>query len=223
MVAALFVEPRGCYSTAPFVDLWDEERDARLYAGPHPAIAHSPCQRWGRFAEDAIGAARYNRPRKVRGDDGGCFASALASVRRWGGVLEHPAGSSAWKAHGLLHPPAEGGWVSAGDWLGWTCCVEQGHYGHRGQKATWLYAVGVELPVLKWGSSKALIYVACPPRRQRQRGVVEVMGKRERLATPIPFRDLLLSMARTAHVEHGTATTPAVLPEQTPATPSAPR
>lgn len=37
---------------------------------------------------------------------------------------------------------------------GWTCCVEQGHYGHRARKASWLYAVGVRpLPSLAWGES----------------------------------------------------------------------
>lgn len=68
-------------------------------------------------------------------------------------VLEHPAASSAWATFGLLAPPRAGGWVMA-DWEGgWTCCVDQGHYGHRAQKATWLYANGVELPRLTWGKS----------------------------------------------------------------------
>jgi hypothetical protein len=71
--------------------------------------------------------------------------------------LEHPADSHAWRAHGLIAPPRCGGWVTAGDWIGWTCCVEQGHYGHRARKATWLYAVRCELPSLVWGASgKAL-------------------------------------------------------------------
>jgi hypothetical protein len=39
-----------------------------------------------------------------KGDDGGCFISALEAVRKWGGVLEHPAASSAWKAFGLKEP-----------------------------------------------------------------------------------------------------------------------
>ena len=37
MIAALFVETGGCYFGLPDVDPWDEARDARLYAGPHPA------------------------------------------------------------------------------------------------------------------------------------------------------------------------------------------
>jgi hypothetical protein len=62
-------------------------------------------------------------------------------VRAFGGVLEHPEASHAWRRFGLLPPPRNGGWVAAGDMIGWTCCVEQGHYGHRARKATWLYAV----------------------------------------------------------------------------------
>jgi hypothetical protein len=75
----------------------DEARDARLYAGPWPVVAHPPCERWGRYWHGGPSA----RVRRVKGDDAGCFASALASVRRYGGVLEHPAASSAWRAFGL--------------------------------------------------------------------------------------------------------------------------
>jgi hypothetical protein len=87
----------------------------------------------------------------VKGDDGGCFAAALESVRTWGGVLEHPAYSDAWAAHGLNAPPTGGGWVNADMLGGWTCYVEQHRYGHAAKKATWLYAHGVELPSLRWG------------------------------------------------------------------------
>ena len=57
--------------------------------------AHPPCERWGRY----WGGAPKTWPRLVKGDDKGCFASALASVRKWGGVLEHPEGSAAWPEH----------------------------------------------------------------------------------------------------------------------------
>lgn len=40
MIAALYVNSKGPYSTVPYVDLWDQERDARLYAGPYPVDAN---------------------------------------------------------------------------------------------------------------------------------------------------------------------------------------
>ena len=200
MIAALFVQRNGCYFGLPNVDPWDATRDARLYRGPHPVVAHPPCERWGRYAADAIGAKRWNRPRKIVGDDGGCFAHALWSVRSFGGVLEHPCDSKAWRAHGLLTPPRRGGWVNAGDGVGWTCCVEQGHFGHRARKATWLYAVGCELPSLSWGPSSATAYACCPPNTHAQRaaGYCEVLSRRERAATPPLFRDLLIRIASSA-------------------------
>jgi hypothetical protein len=51
LIAALYVEKNGCYYNLPSVDPWDIERDARLYRGPWPVVAHPPCQRWGRFAK----------------------------------------------------------------------------------------------------------------------------------------------------------------------------
>jgi hypothetical protein len=136
----------------------------------------------------------------VKGDDGGCFAAALEAVRTWGGVLEHPEASSAWDAFGLRKPPRWGAWVSA-DWEGgWTCCVDQGHYGHRAQKATWLYANGVDLPSLKWGKCPRMarldegFHSAAERRRAVKTGVCQRLSRRQRLETPAAFRDMLLSM-----------------------------
>ena len=200
MIAALYVIDGGPYFGLPDVDPWPESRDARKYAGPWPVVAHPPCQRWGRYWSG--GPSHHGKFKK--GDDNGCFAAALASVRKWGGVLEHPADSHAWLAHGLIAPPRAGGWVTAGDWKGWTCCVEQGHYDHPAHKATWLYAVGCELPVLKWGKSAAKrrldsgFHTAEERRAFVRRGVVELLlPRKERAVTPTAFRDLLLSMART--------------------------
>ena len=141
-------------------------------------------------------------PREL-GDDGGCFAAALSAVRRYGGVLEHPEASHAWRWFGLCPPPRHGGWMVA-DWIGgWTCCVEQGHYGHRARKATWLYAVGGDVPSLTWGPSEAEIRIddgfhsTEERRRAVKTGAVQRMSKRERLMTPEPFRDVLLAMARS--------------------------
>lgn len=201
MIAALYVQTDGVYADIPDVELWDEARDARLYDGPHPVVAHPPCQRWGRFW--------HGSPRKpfqyAKGDDGGCFAAALVAVRRWGGVLEHPRDSLAWAAHGLTAPPRTGGWEYADFEGGWTCCVEQGFYGHTARKATWLYAHGTELPSLRWGEGEQRLDPVMLERHgyeyARRKGLVSMVGgKRKteiRNATPPEFRDLLLAMART--------------------------
>lgn len=199
IVAALYVMVDGPYWACDQVDPWDEARDARKYNGPWPVVAHPPCERWGRYWHGGPSA----KVRRIKGDDNGCFAAALASVREWGGVLEHPAASSAWTAFGLAKPPRSGGWIKADDFGGMTCCVDQGHYGHRAQKATWLYAVGCELPKLIWGKSSGGIrlddgFHSAEERRRAQRtGICQRLSKRQRKETPIAFRDLLLSMART--------------------------
>lgn len=198
-LVALFVMARGPYSQVPGLELWDASRDARNYVGPHPVVAHPPCERWGRYWYGGPSTA----VRRVKGDDDGCFASALASVRKWGGVLEHPAGSSAWEHFGLARPARGGGWVKADDVGGWTCCVDQKHYGHRAQKATWLYAVGCTLPELIWGKSAGsvrsdMIFQSKEERRKAvRRGICERLSKNQRAATPTPFRDLLISIAMT--------------------------
>ena len=178
MVAALYVLKDGPYVGVEGVDAWPEARDARLYAGPHPVVAHPPCERWGHYWPGSTSEER----RRELGDDNGCFAAALASVRSWGGVLEHPAGSRAWKHHGIVTPLREGGWVLT-QCSGYTCHVEQGHYGHLARKATWLYYVGPKPPDLTWGPSGAV-------------RLVEKLSKRQRTITPTPFRDLLLDLAR---------------------------
>lgn len=204
MVAALFVATNGCYFGLPDVDPWDVSRDARLYDGPWPVVAHPPCERWGRY----WGGSPTSWPRLTKGDDHGCFASALASVRRWGGILEHPEASAAWSVFGLAAPPRNGGWIRA-DWLdgfdGWTSCVEQGAYGHPARKATWLYAHGIVPPPLKWGRAEGSFvpiddgfHSAEERRRAIKTGRCQRLSKRQRAATPLPFRDLLISIAHNA-------------------------
>lgn len=198
MVAALFVEPDGVYFGLPSVDPWDKNRDARLYDGPYPVVAHPPCARWGRYWSGGPCA----KVRRRLGDDGGCFDAALTAVRRFGGVLEHPEASHAWRAFDLNSPPRGGGWVNADFQDGWTCCVEQGHYGHKARKATWLYANGVfMLPSLVWGPSTATGKIDGGYHTREERAMaakkkVEWLSKKEKLATPTPFRDLLLSIVR---------------------------
>lgn len=191
VVAALFVETNGHYFGLPDVDPWDVNRDARGYAGPHPVVAHPPCSRWCRLA--GLVEARWGHK---KGEDGGCFAAALDAVRRFGGVLEHPAYSDAWKAFDLPRPKHTGGWVQ-GECGGWSCHVEQGHYGHLARKATWLYAHSVELPQLIWGAAAAAALISWCGNHVKSGETRPRIGKAAAARTPPAFRDLLLAMARS--------------------------
>lgn len=203
-VVALFVRRDGPYQGMA-IDCWPEDRDARLYPGPFPVIAHPPCERWGNFW--------WSGPKghDGLGDDGGCFAAALAILRRWGGVLEHPAGSRAWPAFGLPRPVAgvwtEPEWNEDGPWSWrdlrtWTTELRQFEHGHRGLKATWLLYFGQRPPgEIRWdepggpslhvrAASQAALFD--PPRTARP---VEMMSRREREETPESFARLLVDLA----------------------------
>lgn len=198
-VAALFIQADGCYAGLPGVDAWPETRDARRYTGPLPVVAHPPCQRWGRFWH---GSTR--KPHQFRlGEDNGCFAAALTSVRNYGGVLEHPAGSRAWEYFGLRKPNGRSGWILADSFGGRTCQIDQRHYGHFAPKPTWLYACGTEFPELNWTKSDrtppAWMIERYGEAKARIIGQVAMIGGKDktkiRNATPIQFRDLLLNIA----------------------------
>jgi hypothetical protein len=184
-VAALFVDPAGVYSGLPDVEVWDEARDARLYAGPWSVVAHPPCNRWSIMA--------LARPELRIGDDGGCFASALDAVRTYGGVLEHPAFTLAWRHHDLLRPPTWGWQQSLFD-EGWVCQVDQHFYGHPCRKLTWLYVVGDPTDLIWGDSGKGRSYNV----RNMHREQSGPSRSSARSKTPLEFRDALLAMARTA-------------------------
>ena len=206
MIAALYVETAGAYFGLKCVDPWDTERDARTYTGPHPVVAHPPCQRWGKYWH---GSTR--KPHQFQcGDDGGCFAAALEAVRTWGGILEHPANSHAWQKFGLTAPVRYRGWSPAGDGLGYTCYVEQGHYGHMSRKPTWLYARSTfPLPAFDWSRAEQRLHPIALARygyeKARRIGMVAMVGgkhkTRIRNTTPDAFRDLLIDIATSARMQ----------------------
>jgi hypothetical protein len=196
VIAALYVATGGCYFGLPDVEPWDETRDARKYDGPWPVVAHPPCQRWSMLA--AVVEARWGQR---RGDDGGTFAAALAALRRWGGVLEHPAESRAWPTFGLPRPCR--GWSRALlEPRLWVCAVDQYWYGHDANKPTWLAFIGdAPPPALDWRPGRSRVLVCSAPGHgaadRAARGVT-LLRKSRHDATPIPFRDLLLDLARGA-------------------------
>lgn len=204
-VSALYVRADGPYPKL-VRDWWDGSpgRDAREYAGPRPVVAHPPCARWGRFWWSA-----QHRGLGL-GDDEGCFAAAIAAVRRWGGILEHPEASHAWPRFGIMRP-------TRGTWTRsllrpdeWVTEVDQLAYGHRARKRTWLVLVGDPVP-LRWDHAERQSAYLLTPRLGRRvyssgpgpsrtaelRALhgIELMGKREREVTPWPFARWLVALA----------------------------
>ena len=166
-IAALYIDPTGHYPTIPGVDCWDESRDARLYPGPYPVIAHPPCGPWGRFAW------------KCEYQDKTLAPIAVDQVRTWGGVLEHPASSGLWPYCGL---PAVGAGPDA--YGGFSALVYQSGWGHRIEKATKLYMVGVP-----WNA------VVPMPRRSAST-IYSSLSARERRLSPLAFAAWLVELAR---------------------------
>jgi len=188
VIAALYVEPDGVYADLPGIDAWPAERDARTYDGPWPVIAHPPCNTWCQLA--FVNQKRWG---KMVGDDGGTFAAALAAVRCFGGVLEHPAYSYAWREFNLPRP-TRGGWTQALGDPGMTAEISQSAYGHDARKRTWLYAVGVDPIELDWREVRGRAVIGAGIHSGECVGRPKLTGA---IGTPVAFRDALIALAAT--------------------------
>lgn len=183
-VSALFVRQDSVYKTMPGVDAYDIDRDARLWAGGCPVVAHPPCRSWGRLRQFA----------KPRSDEKALGPWAVEQVRRFGGVLEHPAESTLF-AH--CHMPRPGQFPD--EFGGYTIEVNQFHFGHRAEKATWLYIVGCEpddLPAIPVRQGKPTHCVR--PTKSYPR--LPSITKAEREHTPEPLAHWLVQVARLTEV-----------------------
>jgi hypothetical protein len=189
MIAALYVQTNGTYFNRDDIDPWDEERDARYYKGPYPVIAHPPCQLWGKMAR--VNYARWGGDHNKPGNDGGCFLSALNAVNKYGGVLEHPAYTYAWQEYKIQRPEI-GKWINCNDY--WVTEVWQSAYGHRANKATWLYYVGPKPPSLNWNKLVGTHQIGFQDKRGKDRNK-PTLNKKEANSTPILFKDALISLA----------------------------
>lgn len=175
-VAALYVDPKGPYPSL-VRDWYDEARDARTYAGPHPVIAHPPCGPWGRL--------RFLCTKQ----DKSLGPHAVEMVRRWGGVLEHPKDSTLWRACRMPLP----GWLPD-EYGGRTYVLRQVSWGHACDKPTWLYVVGVPAKVVVAGlrsGGKATHRVTPGPRGPQLPSASSKVAR----CSPRPFAEWLVSLA----------------------------
>lgn len=72
----------------PELDIWTSKRDAWKYNGTNPVICHAPCQQWSRLRA----FANFNMSEKM------IAYHCWELMMKHGGIFEHPAGSSFFKA-----------------------------------------------------------------------------------------------------------------------------
>lgn len=178
-VAVLFARSDSIYKSIPGCDVWDIERDALNWPG-------------GVSARGASSLPELGTPSPVRKAARGEKELALWAVnqvRKFGGVLEHPEGSTLWIAAAL---PAPG---KQDDFGGWTVPIHQHSFGHRAEKSTLLYIVGCNprnLPAMPLRMDEVTHCIRPTKSYPRKPSVT----KAEREHTPPLLAEWLVSVAR---------------------------
>ncbi len=187
-VAVLFARKDSIYKTLPGCDVWDIERDARNYVGGGHIVAHPPCRAWG----------AYRFLAKPRPDEKALATWAVDMLRRWGGILEHPAASLLWPEKGLPEPG------DVDKWGGFTVAAPQFWWGHLADKPTRFYIVGCkpgDLPPIPFVLGEA-------PRTQSTmtKAKLKLPGsrpellKKDREKTPPALAEWLIEVARRCKI-----------------------
>lgn len=178
-VTALYVDAKGPYPEL-VADWWDETRNAKLYAGNRPVVAHPPCGPWSRL--------KFLCTKQ----DPACGPRAVEQVRAYGGVLEHPSNSGLFAHCGMPRP----GELRDG-YGGWTIRVEQVSWGHPCAKPTWLYLVGVESAAVASGLRTGGVATHRITNGPRGRQLPRVPATKTHLSPPL-FAEWLVELAGTA-------------------------
>jgi hypothetical protein len=118
-----------------------------------------------------------------------------------GGVVEHPAYSTPWRALALPEP---GEFADA--FGGFTVRVDQCNWGHFARKATWLYVVGVPRALVMSGvrtGGRVTHWIAGARKRRVGGGGlippgIKVCSAQQRRRTPPAFARWLVDLAAAA-------------------------
>lgn len=178
-VSALFVMPDSIYKQIG-VDSWDENRDALKWPGGNSVVAHPPCRLWGRLRQFSTAPESEKE----------LATWAVDQVRKYGGVLEHPAHSTLWPHKGLPGPgqPAD-------KYGGYSLCIDQFWWGHLAKKKTFLYIVGCPMRSIPEYSIRfdAVCHVVSSLGNKTPK---KEITKKARKATPENFARWLIEIAK---------------------------
>lgn len=179
-VSVLFVTKDSVYKSLVH-DCYDINRDALSFCGTNPVIAHPPCRAWGQLSHMA----------KPRQGERELAIWAVDIIRKNGGVLEHPRASKLWKELNL--PVGK----DSDEYGGFSICVNQSWFGHKAQKKTLLYIVGVkrkDIPPYPITFDAVQYTISTSKAKNR---VKKEAPKKDREATPLQFAKWLIELAKS--------------------------
>lgn len=176
-----FVADKSYYRLLPDLDLYDLRRNALSTVSNTPAIYHPPCRSWGRLRQFA----------KTPSGEHWLAVWAVLRIWRYGGVLEHPAGSKLWTFMDLARPDQRYDSHS-----GFSVSLDQSWFGYPAKKNTWLYVVGCEisdLPEMPLSFNAITKTVSS----SKKRNVLKEMSHSERSRTTLQFNEYLVTVLNT--------------------------
>ena len=178
----LFARADSIYKQLPGTDVWDADRNALNCDNTEPGVYHPPCRAWGAFA-------MFANPRPGERE---LAIWSVWKIRKYGGVLEHPAASKLWPEMGLPRPGQRD------EYGGFTVGIHQSWFGHKAEKKTLLYIVGIEprdLPDMPMDLSYPTHVIGDVGRASNGTKRPEI-SKAEREHTPIALAEWLVALAR---------------------------
>jgi hypothetical protein len=185
MITALCVRKDSIYKKLG-LDCYDQERDMRTFQGGNAVICHPPCAQWSALR----GFARVDELQKT------LAIECVHMVRKFGGVLEHPAKSIIFEnSYRWERLPKPG--MSKDPWGGYTICINQHWFGHKAEKKTFLYICGCDqqnLPPISFSLDAITHVVGSRVKRHTGRRRPE-LSKKDREVTPTLLAEYLIKVA----------------------------
>ena len=131
-IPVLFTAHNSLYNDIDIFDCYDEKRNALSFNDRVPLIAHPPCRKFSKLR--GLSTAPLSEKKLA--------FFALAKVRQFGGILEHPRSSTLWLNGNFK---LDG---SVDDYGGFLRSVNLSWFGFPAEKKTMLYFVGIDPALL---------------------------------------------------------------------------
>ena len=161
----MFCEAGSTYNDLD-AEVWGIERDAMTWEGGRPAIYHPPCRLWGQLRQFSTAPACE----RLTG------IWAIHMVSQFGGVLEHPVGSTLFNEIPKNYP-------------GFMSVINQCWFGHPFRKRTKLYVNGLSM-----GEYGELIKPFVGSRYPSKR--LENSSRKWRTKTPVDLAKFLIEICK---------------------------